>query len=109
MRRLPFAVRQEVAKQLKDMQQAGVLQPSSSPWASPVVMVRKNDGTHRFCVDYRTLNAVTKPDLYPLPRIDDLLDQLGESRYFSTLNLASGYWQICVHPDSVEKDSLSLR
>ena len=70
---MPFAVREEVAQQLKDMQRNGVAQPSSSPWASPVVMVRKKDGTHRFCVDYRALNAVTKPDLYPLPRIDDLL------------------------------------
>ena len=103
VRRMPFAVRQEVAKQLKNMQQSGVIEPSSSPWASPIVMVHKKDETHRFCVDYRALNAVTKPDLYPLPRIDDLLDQLGKSRYFSTLDLASGYWQIRVHPESVEK------
>ena len=101
--RMPFAVRQEVARQLKDMQQSGVIQPSSSPWASPVVMVKKKDGSHRFCVDYRPLNAVTKPDLFPLPRIDDLLDQLGQSHYFSTLDLASGYWQIRMHLDSVDK------
>ena len=103
VRRMPFAVRQEVAKQLKSMQASGVIRPSSSPWASPVVMVRKKDGTHRFCIDYRRVNAVTKPDLYPLPRIDDLLDQLGKSRFFSTLDLASGYWQIRVHPNSIEK------
>ena len=84
------------------MQEAGVVQPSSSPWSSPVVMVRKKDGTHRFCVDYRGLNSVTKLDTFPLPRIDDLLDQLGHSRYFSTLDLASGYWQIRVHPNSQE-------
>lgn len=103
VRRMPFAVRQEVSKQLKEMQQSGMIQPSRSPWASPVVMVRKKDGSHWFCVDYRLLNAVTKPDLYPLPRIDDLLDQLGQSRYFSTLDLASGYWQIRMQPESVEK------
>ena len=102
-RRMPFAVRQEAAKQLKTMQASGVIQPSSSPWASPVVMVRKKDGSHRFCIDYRRLNMVTKPDLYPLPRIDDLLDQLGKSRYFSTLDLAAGYWQIRVHPKAIEK------
>ena len=102
-RRMPFAVRQEVARQLREMQQNGVIQPSSSPWASPVVMVRKKDGTHRFCIDYRDLNAVTVPDTFPLPRIDDLLDQLGQSRFFSTLDLASGYWQIRVHPDSRKK------
>ena len=103
VRRMPFAVRSEVAKQLRDMQAAGVVQPSSSPWASPVVMVRKRDGTLRFCVDYRELNSVTKADTFPLPRIDDLLDQLGAARYFSTLDLASGYWQIPMHPGSVEK------
>lgn len=102
-RRMPFAVRQEVARQLQKMQDAGVVQPSSSPWASPVVMVQKKDGTHRFCVDYRSLNQVTKPDTFPLPRIDDLLDQLGKSKYFTTLDLASGFWQIRVHPDSQEK------
>lgn len=62
--RMPFAVRQEVAHQLREMQRAGVIQPSSSPWVSPVVMVRKKDGTHRFCIDYRDLNA---PDTFPLP------------------------------------------
>ena len=77
--RMPFAVRQEVARQLHVMQENGViLQPLSSPWASPVVMVRKKDGSHRFCVDYRALNQVTKADTYPLPRIDDLLDQMGK-------------------------------
>lgn len=90
-RRMPFVVRQEVAKQLKQMQKAGVVQPSCSPWSSPVVMVRKRDGSNRFCVDYRGLNAVTKADTFPLPRIDDLLDQLSKARYFSTLDLASGF------------------
>ena len=103
VRRMPFAVREEVARQLRKMQATGVIQPSSSPWASPVVMVKKKDGSHRFCVDYRVLNSVTKADTFPLPRIDDLLDQLGESNFFSTLDLASGYWQIRVHPDCREK------
>ena len=102
-RRMPFAVRGEVARQLDKMQATGVIQPSASPWSSPVVMVRKKDGSHRFCIDYRQLNSVTKADTYPLPRIDDLLDQLGCCKFFSTLDLASGYWQIRVSPSSQEK------
>ena len=106
-RRMPFVVRQEVAKQLRDMQRNGVIQPSASPWSSPVVMVRKRDGSHRFCVDYRALNAVTKADTFPLPRVDDLLDCLGGARYFSTLDLASGFWQIPVEPASREKTAFA--
>ena len=85
------------------MQEMSVIQPLKSPWSSPVVLVRKKDGSHRFCVDYRKLNSVIKADTYPLPRIDDLLDQLGKSSYFSTLDLASGFWQIKIHPASQEK------
>ena len=103
VRRTPFAIRTEVARQLENMQSQGVIQPSSSPWASPVVLVRKKDGSLRFCIDYRHLNLVTKPDVFPLPRMDDLLDQLGQSKFFSTLDLASGYWQVKIHPDSREK------
>ena len=103
MRRMPFAVWSEVAKQLEAMQSSGVIQPSKSPWARTVVMVRKRDGTHRFCVDYRKLNAVTKADVFPLPRIDDLLDQLGQAKYFSLVDLASGYWQIRMSEESKEK------
>ena len=66
-------------------------------------MVRKRDGTHRFCVDYRKLNTVTKADTFPLPRIDDLLDQLGQAKYFSLVDLASGYWQIRMSEESKEE------
>jgi len=72
--RVPFAVRQGVQYQLKKMEEMGIVQPSSSPWASPIVLVRKKDGTLRFCVDYHGINSVTKKDTFPLPRIDDLLD-----------------------------------
>ena len=101
-RRVPFAVREEIARSLKEMQEAGVIKPSNNPWASPVVLVKK-DGTLCFCVDYRGLNAVTKLDKFPLPRIDVLLDQLGRARCFSTLDLAAGYWQIRVDKESKEK------
>ena len=102
-RRVPFAARQEIAAQLSKMQEQGVIQPSKSPWASPVILVRKRDGSLRFCVDYRALNSVTKPDVFPLPRIDDLLDKLGRAKYFTTLDLKSGYWQIKVDATSQEK------
>ena len=104
--RTPLAVRHEIATQLKRMQDQGVIQPSCSPWASPVVLVRKKDGTMRFCIDYRQLNKVTKPDVYPLPRISDLLDRLGKAQFFSTLDLAAGYWQVQMHPDSQQKTDL---
>ena len=103
LRRMPFSVRKEVARLLHDMQQNGVIEPSKSPWASPVVLVKTRDGSHRFCVDYRGLNAMTTADSFPLPRIDDLLDQLGESEYFSMIDLAAGFWQIRMHPSVKEK------
>ena len=100
---MPYSARVEVARQSKKMQEMSVIQPSKSPWSSPVILVRKKDGYHRFYVDYRKLNSVTKADTFPLPRIDDLLDQLGKSYYFSTLDLAAGFWQIKVHSTSQEK------
>ena len=107
MRRVTFAVRDEIACNLQEMQDANVIQPSNSFWASPVVLVRKKDRTLRFCVDYRGLNSAMKLGQFPLPRIDDLLDQLGKSCYFTTLDLASGYWQIRVDKLSREKIYLS--
>ena len=106
-RRIPYAARQEVIDQLERMQRIGVIRPSNSPWLSPVVLVRKRDGTLRFCIDYRVLNSVTKPDVFPLPRINDLLDQLGKSKYYTTLDLASGYWQIKVNANSQEKTAFT--
>lgn len=82
-----------------------MVQHSDKPWSSPTVMVCKKDGTYHFCVDYRRLNAVSKPDLFPLTHIDDLLDQLGEAKYFSSLNPASGYWKIHLDYDSQEKNA----
>lgn len=71
-----------------------VIQPSKSPWESPVVLVRKEDGTLRFCIDYRKLNTITKKDVYPLPRIYDTLDRGHGAKYFSSMDLKTGYWQI---------------
>ena len=93
-RRIPFALRKKVEELVDDMLQKRVIHPSNSPWASPVVLVAKKNGDTRFCVDYRRLNSVTKMDVYPLPRIDDMLDSLSEACVFSTLDLASGFWQL---------------
>ena len=102
---IPFLQRGKVAKLMKDMTKKGVIQPSTSAWASPIVLVLKRDGTHCFCVDYRKLNAVTKRDVYFLPRIDNILDTLGKSRYFTMLDLTSGFWQIGMDPATREKSA----
>ena len=89
------------------MQQTGVISCSNSAWSSPIVLVRKKDGEPRFCVDYRALNKCTKKRSYPLPRIDDSLDQLSCCRYFSTLDLKSGYWQIPMKEKDKEKTAFT--
>ena len=91
-RRQNPAVRREEMAQVQQMLSSNVIHPSNSPWASPVVMVRKKDGSLRFCVDFRQLNAATVKDAHPLPRIDDLLDALHGAKWLSTLNLR--YWQV---------------
>ena len=90
-RRQNPAVRREEMTQVQQMLSSNVIRPLNSPWASPIVMVRKKDGSLRFCVDFRQLNAATIKDAHPLPRIDDLLDALHGAKWFSTLDLKSGY------------------
>ena len=76
------------------MLKEGIIRKSEGPWSSPVVIVIKKDGTNRFCVDYRKINSIMITDAHPLPRIDDLLEQIRGAEWFSSIDLASGYWQI---------------
>ena len=88
--------RRMIIEKVTEMLRQGIIRPSFSPWASPVVLVKKKSGDYRFCIDYRRLNAVTKRDVYPLPRMDDVFDRLAGAKFFSSLDLMSGYWQVPV-------------
>ena len=108
-RRPPRAFEHEEEKIIQEQLEAGIIQPSSSPWASPLVFVKKKDGSTRPCVDYRKLNSVTQFDCFPLPKIEECLDSLGGSKYFSTLDLQSGYWQIEVKEEDRPKTAFRTR
>ena len=108
--RTPIVHRETISQMTDTMQEQGVIQPSISPWASPVVLVPKKDGGKRFCIDYRRLNTLTKRDVYPLPRIDDILDAVGGEggkKFFSSLDLASGYWQVELDDDARQKSAFT--
>ncbi|GJS23296.1 putative reverse transcriptase domain-containing protein [Tanacetum coccineum] len=94
---------EELSGQLKELRDKGFIRPSSSPWGAPVLFVKKKDGSFRMCIDYRELNKLTIKNRYPLPRIDDLFDQLQGSQYFSKIDLRSGYHQLRVHEDDIPK------
>uniref|UniRef100_A0A183CJ15 RNA-directed DNA polymerase n=1 Tax=Globodera pallida TaxID=36090 RepID=A0A183CJ15_GLOPA len=103
VRPVPYAYREKVSGMIQDYLGRGIIRPSFSPWASPIVIVPKKDGSLRFCVDYRGLNSVTVKDAFPLPNIDNTLLALGGKKVFTTLDFISGYWQIKMDPQSIDK------
>ena len=105
--RLPFAKREAVEKCVNEMLDDGIIRPSDSPWASPITLVPKKDGSTRFCVDYRQLNTVTRKDAHPLPHIQDVFDQLQGAKVFSTLDLRSGYWQVPLSETAIPKSAFA--
>lgn len=111
LRQAPYRVsaseRKIIEREVDDMLSKNVIRPSCSPWASPVVLVTKKDGTIRFCVDYRRLNKITRKDVYPMPRIDDALDALHGATYFSSLDMRSGYWQVPMHKPDIDKTAFT--
>ena len=106
-RRTPQAYRDTTILELKAMLEAGIIEPSTSPWRFPLVFVPKKDGSLRLCVDYRQLNAKSMSDTYPMPRADDLIDRIGNANYITTLDLTKGYYQVPMDEESKEKTAFA--
>ena len=107
-RRVPTTLQSELDSKIESMLAKGAVEPSQTPWASPVVLVRKKEDSLRFCVDYCKVNTVTEFDTYPLPRIDEMVEALGRARFFTTLDLLSGYWQVGFTPEARLKSAFCV-
>ncbi|GKD96116.1 hypothetical protein Tco_1380013, partial [Tanacetum coccineum] len=100
---------EEFSGQFKELQDKGFIGPSSSPWGAPVWFIKKKDGSFKMCINYRELNKLTVKNRYPLPRIDDLFDQLQWPQFFLKIDLRSGYHQLRVHEDDIQKNAFRTR
>ena len=101
--RLPYSSHEFLRNEIKILLEQNIIVPSKSPWAAPVVLVPKGDGTKRLCIDYRKLNLVTQADPYPIPRIEELIDGIGDAKWTTALDLTKGYWQVPMEKSSQEK------
>jgi len=109
LRRQPYDLVPKIDAYVEDLCNAGIFEPSLSPWFSTLVVVKKKDGSYRYCVDYRKLNSLTRRDDYPLPRIDTCLDTFSGSNWFSTFDLRASYYQVPMHPDDADKTNFVTR
>lgn len=105
--RIPVAKRSIIQQEVQDMLRLGVIQPSTSEWSSPIVLVPKPDGSTRFCMDFRALNSISTFDAYPIPRIDELIEKLGEAKYITTIDLTKGYWQVPLRKEDRKKTAFA--
>ena len=100
---LPYAMREELRNEVDTMLEMGVVRPSTSPYAPPIIMVKKKDGSNRVCVDFRKLNKITEVDPEPMTTAEDLFRRLSGKKFLSKIDLTKGYWQIPVAPEDVHK------
>lgn len=105
--RIPVKHQKEIDREIETMLQNNVIRHSTSPWSAPMVIVKKKDGSLRLCVDYRALNDICIKDKHPIPNIDETLARLNGNKYFSCFDLLSGYWQLAIHKDSIEKTAFA--
>jgi hypothetical protein len=108
LNRLSHAERAELNRQLKDIVEVGLIRPNYSEFGLPILFARKADGSLCMCIDYRGLNEVTRKDAYPLPRVDDTLDELKDANFYTHLDLASGFWQVRVRDKDIHQTAFQI-
>ena len=105
---IPYGIRESVDADIKTMLDLGIIRPSDSPFASPVVVVRKRDGSNRICIDFRKLNKWTIADSEPMPQLKDMFQKLADDKYFTKIDLSKGYWQISMATEDIPKTAFVL-